>query len=190
MKNWPRLSVLLVGLALFAWAVPAALAQQQPPGGPPPAGGQGRGAADRRGVNQNEVQLWFDAMVVVQAQKALGLSDAQYPQFVGRLKALQDARRRAAGQRNRLVGELNRLTNASVTSLDEAQVREKLKALDDLRATSAAEIQKAYADLDQVLDLRQQARFRVFEEQVERRKFEFLLNARRRGTEPGAAQQM
>ena len=32
--------------------------------------------------------------------------------------------------------------------------------------------------VDQVLDLRQQARFRVFEEQMERRKVELLLRAR------------
>jgi hypothetical protein len=33
--------------------------------------------------------------------------------------------------------------------------------------------------LNQVLDVRQQARFRVFEEQMERRKMELLMRARR-----------
>ncbi|MGE5358355.1 MAG: hypothetical protein ACM3NQ_05005 [Bacteroidales bacterium] len=186
MKKCRSLATVALGLALLVLAAAAPSSAQQQQQQPPPDAGRGRGAANRPGVNQNEVQLWFDAMVVVQAQKALRLTDAQYPQFVGRLKALQDARRRTMNMRNRVIGELARLTNASVTSLDEAQVRDKLKALDALRAQGAADIQKAYAELDQILDLRQQARFRVFEEQVERRKFEFLLNARGRGTKPDA----
>ena len=38
---------------------------------------------------------------------------------------------------------------------------------------------QAMEGLNQVLDLRQQARFRVFEEQMERRKVELLMRARR-----------
>ena len=37
---------------------------------------------------------------------------------------------------------------------------------------------KAYDAIDQVLDLRQQAQFRVFEEQMERRKIELVTRAR------------
>jgi hypothetical protein len=125
-------------------------------------------------------------MVVVQAQKALGLTDAQYPQFVGRLTTLQNVRRRGVAARNRLLGEIGRLTAPKVVTIDEAQVRDRLKALADVQARTQADLRKAYDDLDQVLDLRQQARFRVFEEQVERRKFEFLLNARRRQAGRGA----
>ena len=39
-------------------------------------------------------------------------------------------------------------------------------------------MRKAYNALDEVLDIRQQARFRVFEEQIERRKIELLMRAR------------
>ena len=39
-------------------------------------------------------------------------------------------------------------------------------------------MRKAYNALDEVLDVRQQARFRVFEEQIERRKIELLMRAR------------
>jgi Spy/CpxP family protein refolding chaperone len=126
-----------------------------------------------------DIQAWFDAMVLVQAQKALGLTDAQYPQFVGRLKALQDARRRNQRQRNQIVQEIQRMLNGRSGPVDEAQLRDKLKTLDDLQESGAAEVRKAYENLGQVLDVRQQARFRVFEEQIERRRFEILLNARR-----------
>ena len=50
--------------------------------------------------------------------------------------------------------------------------------LQEIESRTAAELRKAYTDLDEVLDVRQQARFRVFEEQVERRKIELLMRAR------------
>ena len=39
-------------------------------------------------------------------------------------------------------------------------------------------MKKAYEGIDQVLDVRQQAKFRVFEELMERRKLELVTRAR------------
>jgi hypothetical protein len=39
-------------------------------------------------------------------------------------------------------------------------------------------VKKAYDGIDQVLDLRQQAQFRVFEELMDRRKLELVMRAR------------
>jgi hypothetical protein len=39
-------------------------------------------------------------------------------------------------------------------------------------------MRKAYNGIDEVLDVRQQARFRVFEDQIERRKIELMMRAR------------
>jgi hypothetical protein len=47
-----------------------------------------------------------------------------------------------------------------------------------LEAQSAAELRRAYDGIDEVLDVRQQARFRVFEEQIERRKLDLISRAR------------
>jgi hypothetical protein len=164
------------GLALVITALLAVVvAGQQPPASPPAPQ-----SPDARQPTAAEVQTLFDAMVVVQAQKALDLTDAQYPQFVGRLKALQDARRRGQRGRAQILLQLQRLTNRNNAAADDAQLRTLLRSLDDLQERTAADVRKAYENLDQALDLRQQARFRVFEEQIERRKFEFLLNARRR----------
>jgi len=164
---------------LLALGVCAAGVSAQQAQAPPPRPAAQAPATEQLQPTAAEVQALFDAMVIVQAQKALGLTDAQYPQFVGRLKALQDTRRRNQRARTVLIQEMARLTNPKDPPADEAQLREKLKALDDLEAKSAAEVRKAYDNLDQVLDIRQRARFRVFEEQIERRKFQFLLNARR-----------
>lgn len=62
---------------------------------------------------------------------------------------------------------------------DEGQIRERLKALQDLEGRAPAEVRKAYDAVDELLDARQQARFRVFEEEMERRKFDLLSRAHR-----------
>ncbi len=178
--HW-ALALLLAALHLSAGRALAQSAQATPPP-QRPAVQAPRGQAPP--VTAADVQAWFDAMVLVQAQRALGLTDAQYPQFVGRLKALQDTRRRTQRQRTPLLQEMQRILDGRSGAFDEAQVRDKLKALDDLQDRAAIELRKAYDNLDEILDLRQQARFRIFEEQIERRKFQILLNARR-GREAG-----
>ena len=126
-----------------------------------------------------EIQKLFDAYLVMEAQQALALTDQQYPQFLTRLRTLQDTRRRNQQQRIQLMGELQRLTNPRAAERgDEAAIKERLAALQELESRNAAEMRKAYAALDEVLDVRQQARFRVFEEQIERRKIELLMRAR------------
>ena len=126
-----------------------------------------------------EIQKLFDAYLVMEAQQALALTDQQYPQFLARLRTLQETRRRNQQERIQLMAQLQRLTNPRAASRDdEASIKERLTALQELESRNAAEVRKAYTALDEVLDVRQQARFRVFEEQIERRKIELLMRAR------------
>jgi hypothetical protein len=55
---------------------------------------------------------------------------------------------------------------------------ERVKALQELEDRSLADLRKAYEGVDQVLDVRQQARFRVFEEQMEQRMLQLITRAR------------
>jgi len=71
-------------------------------------------------------------------------------------------------------------TLANAPQLDDAQIKERLNALQELEARSAADLKKAYDAIDQLLDIRQQAKFRVFEELMERRKLELVMRARQR----------
>ena len=125
-----------------------------------------------------EIQRLFDAMLVADAQRALVLTDKQYPDFINRLRTLQETRRTSLMQRLKLMGELQRLTNPRGPGGDEATIKERLTALQELESRSAAELRRAYDQIDEVLDVRQQARFRVVEEQLERRKLELLMRAR------------
>jgi hypothetical protein len=129
-----------------------------------------------------EIQKIFDGYLVIEAQAALGLNDQQFAQFVPRLRALQDVRRRHQLERFRLLNEMQRLTrpNAPRGPLagDESLLKDRLSTLQELDSRFAADMRKAYNSLDEVLDVRQQARFRVFEEQIERKKLELLVRAR------------
>ena len=75
------------------------------------------------------------------------------------------------------------ISRAIVAIFSDDILRQELRfrggtALQELESRTAAEMRKAYNALDEVLDVRQQARFRVFEEQIERRKIELLMRAR------------
>ena len=127
-----------------------------------------------------QLQQLFDAMLVMQAQQALSLSETQYGQFLTRLRVLQESRRQYQVGRNRLINELQRLTNPRNPrpNVNEAMVRERLTALQELESRHAADTRRAYNGIDEVLDVHQQARFRILEEQIERRKLDLIGRAR------------
>lgn len=174
----------LLPLVLIVASVVSVSAQQPGPQGRP-------GAA----MSPGEIQKIFDGYLLAQVQDAVGLSDQQFAQVVPRLKALQDTRRRHQQERGRLLMELQRLTRPASRGQggvgrgrgprgDDAAIKERLAALQENDAWFAANLRQAYNALDEVLDIRQQGRFRVFEEQIERKKLELLLRARQNSNRP------
>ena len=139
---------------------------------------QGRGVGQAGPVGMAELQRLFDAYQIMQAQEALQLDDVRFGQFLPRLRQLQATRRRNEQARQALVTELARLTSRPATA-DEAILRQRLQALQDLEGRAVVEVRRAYDGVDQLLDIRRQARFRVFEQNMERRKFQLMLRARR-----------
>ena len=170
-----RLGVLALVLACFPLAASAQSAGRQ--GSLP--------EAPTRNMSPMQVHQLFDAMLVMQARKALALSEPQYAQFVSRLKALQDTRRRNQQQRVKLVADLQRLTNPrNPRPASESELTRRLDALQQLESRQAAELRRAYSDIDELLTPLQQARFRVLEEQIERRKLELIGRARQNKRTP------
>lgn len=163
---------------------PSAMAPQRPRPGGPPAEAVDPGATDPNAppISPGELTRLFDAYAVLQAQNFLKLDDDQYGEFVVRLKALQDLRRKHQGERAKIINELRKLTAPDSTAT-EASIRAAFETLqrEDVEAQGA--MAKAYENLDSVLDVRQQARFRVFEEQIERQKLNLLSRVRRRATQ-------
>ena len=161
-------------LLVASIAVPGVAAAQQQPPAPAPM----PTLPDPATISAPQIQRWFEAFTVLQAQEALQLSEAQYGRFVTRLKALQETRRRQQQGRNKILADIRRLTDPETGNQDEAQLADLLKALREREDRAAAELKQAYESVDQTLDVRQQARFRVFEERMEQQKLELLMRAR------------
>lgn len=130
------------------------------------------------GLPEGQLLVMLDSYAMFQAQQQLSISDEKFGPFAGRLKKLQDARRRNQRERHRMVVELRKLLNTrSATAADDALLAQ-LARLKEHDRRAAAELQQAYDALDEILDPRQQARYRLFEEQIEQRKLELLMRAR------------
>jgi len=158
--------VVTIALACAIAAVPTAARAQQVPA---------PGADGDAAVRPAELQRLFDSYALVQAQQFLGVSDEQYQKFLPRFMALQTARRQALQQRTRV---LNMIRKAVNEPQPDDRIKDALKQLQEIDDRGVAETRKAQDGVDQVLDLRQQAKFRIFEEQMERRKLELVTRAR------------
>ena len=173
-------TALVAALVIFAPAPGSA--QTQPPqtqAAPTPVPAQG--APDLAPLNAGQIQRWFEAYTVLQAQEALGLTESQYGRFVTRLKSLQEIRRRHQQARNKILNQLRQLTTVegrAVSTPDESAIGEQLRLLRDEDDRSAADLRKAYEGVDETLTVAQQGRFRTFEERMEQQKLELLLRAR------------
>jgi Spy/CpxP family protein refolding chaperone len=169
-------AVLIVCSASAVLAQPQAQPPAQRGGGQRQGRGPGKGAGGDTGVTPGEVQRMFDAYALMQAQEQLKISDEQFSKFMPRFKALQEARRKTQSDRTQIIIELRRL--ASATPPDEAQIKEQLRALQDVDGRTAGDLKKSYESIDEVLNVKQQAQFRVFEEVMERRKLDMISRAR------------
>jgi hypothetical protein len=172
-------TIVVIAALTVASAVAAgdAAAQPQSPQ-PPSAAARPPALPDPSTISAAQIQRWFEAFTVLQAQEALQLSEAQYGRFVTRLKVLQETRRRHQQARNKALADMRRLTNPQTGNQDEAQLAELLKTLRESEDRAAAELKRAYEAVDETLNVRQQARFRVFEDRMEQQKLELLMRAR------------
>jgi len=169
--------MLLTTTIAFAQTPPPAGGQQTAQQTPPAGRGQRAGRAAlppiTPNMNQQQLQAYIDAYALMQAERQLKLSTEQFPGFVGRLRRLQDVRRRHQMERRRMMGQLSELLQGEAGGRDEA-ILEKLRALDDVNQRASGEVRKAYEELDGVLTPWQRGRYRMLEEQLERLKVDML----------------
>jgi hypothetical protein len=177
--------MLFAGALIVLSAASAGASQRQPPQGPPQGQPPGMPDPSEAAANAGQIQRLFEGYMVMQAQDALQLSEGQYGRFVTRLKALQDVRRRHQLARNRIIADIRRLTNPQNGPADEAILVERLRSLREEDDRAAADMKKAYDGVDETLDVRQQARFRIFEERMEQQKLELLMKARQNARAAG-----
>jgi hypothetical protein len=156
-------------------------AQAQAPAAPAPAARAGQSGQRAAGqpVNQlvaiRDVEDALDGRVLIQAQTALQLSDSQYQAFWPKMRELQRIRRQHEQRHAVLINQLNQATKVGAPPVDEATLTARVKALDDLEASTVSDERTALADVDSVLTVFQRARFRVFEENMEKEKLKLLV---------------
>jgi hypothetical protein len=168
-----RLIPMIVCLAVATVTVPAR-AQK-----PAASKTQAQGASAKPGpqpVSMAEVRKAFDAYAVTQAQEQVKISKDQLPKFMAEYKELNDSRRMAAQEHNRLLLELRQ--HVMDAKVSDTQLKDRLKALRDVEERSHADVRKAYDEIDKLLDVRQQARFRVFEKDMDRRMAQVIARTR------------
>ncbi|MEO7190529.1 MAG: hypothetical protein ABI051_05690 [Vicinamibacterales bacterium] len=134
--------------------------------------------ADGTSMTAQQVEQMFDRYVLNQARVALQLTPEQLPLFRPRLERLQMVRRRTQRERQVLVNELAQLTRGGGGPISDESLAVKLKAVEEQAARSAQMIRDAYQQLDDGLSVPQRARFRVFEQRMERQKLELMARAR------------
>jgi hypothetical protein len=174
--SYARVVVCRTAIACLLIAAAASTAAAQRPDAIPRADGASRPATQ---LSPAEIAGMLDSYAAVRAQDALSLDEAHYAEFVTRLRKLQEVRRRNQQGHNQVLQELRKLAGAQAEPpYDEAAIRDRLKALREYDDRAAAELRQAYDAVDEVLDVRQQARFRIFEETIERRKLDLLMRAR------------
>src|SRR5262249_47051055 len=179
-----HLTPMIVCLAAMTLFAPARTACAQQQGAARQGGGrnQAQGSttpAGERPISPAEVRKMFDSYALMQAQEQLKISNEQFPKCLMQYKALQELRRKSTQERNQIIQDLRKQTSAD--TVDEAQLKDRLKALHDLEERSHVDVRKAYDELDKLLDTKQQARFRVFEQQMEQRMAQLVARARRSG---------
>lgn len=146
-----------------------------------PAGRRGQRAAQQGApspaVALNTVQTMLDGYVLKQAQPALQLTDTQWVAFFPKMDALQKLRREHQRIHNQLINQLNQAApppRADVGAADEATIAARIKAVDDAEAQMVTDERAALAAVDSVLTVYQRARFRVFEENMEKEKIRLI----------------
>jgi len=168
-----RLIPMIVCLAVATVAVPAR-AQK-----PAASKTQAQGATAKTGqkqVSMAEIRKAFDAYAITQAQEQVKLTKDQLPKFMAQYKELNDSRRMATQEHNRLLVELRQ--HVADAKVSEVQLKDRLKALRDVEERSHADVRKAYDEIDKLLDVRQQVRFRVFEKDMDRRMAQVIARTR------------
>lgn len=130
----------------------------------------------REGPSGEEVEGMIDAYIVSKLQDALVLSDEQFGRMVVAQKKMQDARRSFRRARNELLRQMRQALRREAAG--EAELSQLLSRLDELHQTFLEEERARYRDIDALLDVRQRARYRILEGEIQRRLQQLIRQSR------------
>ncbi len=137
-----------------------------------PTNGQERDSAP----NRDEVEGMMDAYILSKLQDALELTDEQFGTMVVAQKKLQDTRRDYRQGRMTLLRRMRQTLRR-----DQAREEELVHLLDELDSLEIefSQNQRArYAAIDDILEIRQRARYRILETEIQRRLTQLMRQVR------------
>lgn len=144
------------------------------------AAGSAAGQAGRRGgafEGRDEAARMVDAYILSNLQERLGLSDAQFVKLLPLVKNHQGERRQTGQRRFQALMELRRALNSGRAT--EASIGTLLDEAKKAEVEGPAAVARSQAAIDAQLTPVQQAKYRVFEAEVEQRLRDVLRSAAR-----------
>ena len=127
--------------------------------------------------SRGELEGMMDAYILSKLQDALGLSDEDYGRMVVAQKKLQDLRRDYRRTRMEVLRQIRQALGRDTAGEEELQPL--LDELERVRSEFASEEQARYHAIDEVLDVRQRARYRILETEIQRRLGQLMRQVRR-----------
>lgn len=123
-----------------------------------------------------EVDGMIDAYILSKLQDALVLSDEEFGRMVVAQKKMQDARRSYRRERNEVLRQMRQALRRE--DAGEPELSPLLSRLDELHQGFLEEERARYRDIDTILDVRQRARYRILEGEIQRRLQQLIRQSR------------
>ncbi|TDI42975.1 MAG: hypothetical protein E2P02_12295 [Acidobacteria bacterium] len=134
------------------------------------------------GPNRDEVEGMMDAYILSKLQDALELTDEQFGTMVVAQKKLQDTRRDYRQGRMTLLRRMRQTLRRDQAR--EEELTRLLDELDNLEIEFSQNQRARYAAIDDILEIRQSARYRILEAEIQRRLTQLMRQVRGRRDPP------
>ncbi len=128
------------------------------------------------GPNRDEVEGMMDAYILSKLQDALELTDEQFGTMVVAQKKLQDTRRDYRQGRMTLLRRMRQTLRRDQAR--EEELTRQLDELDNLEIEFSQNQRARYAAIDDILEIRQRARYRILETEIQRRLTQLMRQVR------------
>ncbi|MFQ5791143.1 MAG: hypothetical protein ACE5JI_11800 [Acidobacteriota bacterium] len=135
----------------------------------------------RRRASRHEIEGLMEAYIISKLQEALDLTDEQFAKMVVAQKRLQGHRRDRRTSRQETLQQLRRAVR-NPNSSDE-EIAGLMKELEENEDAFLVQQRADYQAIDAILSLRQRARYRLLELEIERRLQELVREIRGRRPE-------
>ena len=127
--------------------------------------------------NRQEVEGMMEAYILSKLQDSLDLTDEQFGSMVVAQKKLSDTRRAYRRDRMQVLRQMRQTLQREQAG--ESELQPLLSQLDTLRDDFAGNEKSRYAAVDTILDIRQRARYRILEVELQRRLGQMMRQVRR-----------